>query len=147
MAAPDPDTQLQIERLLYRYALGADQRDGALLAGCFAPGCRIVGPGYELTGDLGAIIVAELTRRFAWTQHNVFNPLYELGGGHGGNEATGTVNCIASHVELQPDGNALKHDWYIRYHDRLLRDGGEWRFAERRMDVRYIASGPVTPLG
>ncbi len=143
MSAPDPATQLQIDRLLYRYALGADRRDAAMLGTCFLPESRIVGPGYELTGDLASIIVAELTKRFPWTQHNVFNPFYEVDG----DAATGVVNCIASHVERGADGSVTKHDWYIRYHDRLARRAGEWRFLERRMDVAYISTMPVTPLG
>lgn len=145
MRTPDAATQLQIERLLYRYALGADRRDAAMLATCFTPESRIVGPGYELTGDLASIIVAELTRRFAWTQHNTFNPLYDVD--EDGDTATGVVNCIASHVERGADGSATKHDWYIRYDDRLVRRAGEWRFLERKMDVAYIATAPVTPLG
>jgi hypothetical protein len=142
VSAPDAETQLHIDRLLYRYALGADRRDAAMLATCFTPESRIVGPGYELTGDLAGIIVAELTKRFAWTQHNVCNPLYDIQG----DEATGVVNTIASHVERAADGSATKHDWYIRYDDRLVRRGGEWRFLERRMDVPYIATAAVTPL-
>jgi hypothetical protein len=142
MDRPADIQQSGIHPLLYRYALGVDLRDAAMLAECFAPRCRIVGPGYELTGDIANLIVAELTRRFVWTQHNVFNPLYDSDG----DSATGVVNCIATHVEQQADGGHMKHDWYIRYHDRLVRHLGQWRFVERRLEVPFISSGPVTPL-
>jgi hypothetical protein len=132
----------EIQTLLFSYALGVDRRDQAALAECFVADSRIIGPGYELTGPIAAIIVSELQRRFVWTQHNVFNPLYETDG----DTAIGVVNCVASHVERQPDGGYLKHDWHIRYHDRLIRQGGRWRFLERRMDVPFIATGPVTAL-
>ena len=132
-----------IQTLLYRYALGADRRDQAALADCFVAESKIVGPGYELTGPIADMIVSELQKSFVWTQHNVFNPLYEVDG----DVASGVVNCVASHVEKQADGSHVKHDWYIRYHDRLVRSGGRWRFLERRMEVPFINSSPVHPLG
>jgi hypothetical protein len=133
----------EIQTLLYAYALGADRRDQAALADCFVAESKIVGPGYELTGPIADIIVSELDKRFVWTQHNVYNPLYEVQG----DTAQGVVNCVASHVEKQADGSHVKHDWYIRYHDRLVRRDGRWRFLERRMEVPFIASGAVQPLG
>jgi len=132
-----------IQALLYRYALGADQRDPCPLASCFVAETKIIGPGYELAGPVAEIIASELQRRFVWTQHNVFNPLYAVNG----DTATGATNCIASHVEKQADGSHLKHDWYIRYHDQLVRRDDQWRFLERRMDVGFTSTIAVNPLG
>jgi len=133
--------QLEIEQLLYRYALAVDSRSPDLLERCFAPGIRLSGPGFELSENVAAFIIAELKSRYLWTQHNVFNPLYEVEGDH----ARGVANCIASHVEGGAEGHS-KLDWYLRYHDRLVRHDGQWRIRERRLEVAYIATQAVTPF-
>ena len=135
------EDQFLIQQLAYRYALAVDTHDTALLASCFAPGVRIIGPGFVLEDNIASAVIAGLRSRYVWTQHNVFNPLYRIDGEH----ASGTVNCIASHVE-QADEGPRKLDWYIRYHDRLVKQDGEWRLIERRLEVAYAATVSVIPL-
>jgi len=135
------EDQLQIRQLLYRYALAADTRDVVLLKSCFAPGIKLTGPGFELSKDVAEAVIAGLEARYLWTQHNVFNPLYQVQGG----EASGVVNCIATHVD-KSEGGFNKLDWYLRYHDQLLKQSGEWRLSERRLEVFYQSVTPVMPL-
>ncbi|NVK44332.1 MAG: nuclear transport factor 2 family protein [Oceanospirillaceae bacterium] len=130
--------QFAIQHLVYRYASAVDRRDAAALAACFANDMRLLGPGFEISRDVAEAVIGGVAP-FSWTMHNVHNLLYQVQG----DQARGEAYCVASH--LQSDGNKL--DWYIRYQDRLVRQKGEWLFAERRLNVECTTTVPVAMPG
>ena len=136
--------QLAIQQVAYRYANAVDRRDAAALAQCFADEYRGIGPGYEMRGkgaEIAQQITTTLDQMYVWTRHQVHNTDYTVSG----DTATGTTNCVASHVEIK-DGRHVKLDWYIKYTDKLVKQGGQWRFAERALHTRYTTLETVQPL-
>jgi hypothetical protein len=135
---PTLEDRLAIRQLLYRYADAADRRDAAAFAACFAGGAvDISGPGFAMT-DAGQV-VDTLAAKYVWTMHNVHNNLHEVDG----DRASGHTYCVASHVRAAADGARVKEDWYIRYEDELLRQGGDWVFLRRRLEPGAITHVPL----
>lgn len=144
MNPPEPVDLLAIQQLIYRYADAVDRRDSEQLATCFANEVTIIGPGFELPGkgaEVAGQITASLSASYLWTMHNVHNFLYTVDG----NVGRGTTYCVASHVYRQ-DGQTLKLDWYVRYHDELVKVGGQWRIRRRRLEVSYSTTQPVAAV-
>jgi hypothetical protein len=54
-----------------------------------------------------------------------------------GDRATGETYCLAHHVSSR-DGERTLMIAAIRYHDTFAKTGATWRFAERRLYVRWI---------
>jgi hypothetical protein len=144
MSQPEPADLLAIQQLVYRYADAVDRRDSAQLADCFANQVTIIGPGFELPGkgvEVAGQITASLASSYLWTMHNVHNFLYTVDG----SQAQGVAYCVASHVYQQGE-QTLKLDWYLRYHDELVKIAGQWRIQRRRLEVNYSTTQPVTAV-
>jgi hypothetical protein len=118
------------------YAAGVDRRDGALIAGVFAPDgvlrrysdgtgdtllTEMVGP------DIGPTI-AERIGRYDLTFHFIGNRRYWT---NDDGTAGGEIYCTAHHRTL---ADGTDYVMYIRYNDTYTRgaDGG-WRIAVRRL--------------
>ncbi len=135
---PTLEDRLAIQLLLYRYADAADRRDAAAFAACFAGSAvDISGPGFAMTN--AEQVVGTLAAKYVWTMHNVHNSLHEVDG----DRASGYTYCVASHVRAEPSGARVKEDWYIRYEDELLRQGGSWVFLRRRLVPGAITHVPL----
>ena len=130
--------RMGIEELVYQYANAADELDEQAFAACFAPGAIIDSAGLVLEGDLAGTVMHFLKKQFVFTMHNVQNRRYKIDG----TQATGTTYCLASHVE-EKDGVATKLDWYIRYHDELVKQNGRWLFQKRRLELLFTTTGPT----
>lgn len=136
-----PEDQQAITRLLYRYARAVDTRNVEALAACFYQG-RVTFIDTPVAVESAHHCVEILASMFDWTMHNVFNHLFEVEG----DQATGVTYCVASHVKTE-EGVSVKHDWYLQYHDTLVRAGDDWVFQSRRLQVDYISTVPVVAAG
>lgn len=127
------DDKLAITELLYRYAELID-------AGDFDGVGELLGRG-SFMGVTGAASIAKLfattTRRFPddgntpRTRHLVQNPIVELDGDTAVARSTFCVIQQTDAVPLQPIVVG-------RYDDAFARDGGDWYFTERTVDVQMI---------
>jgi len=61
-----------------------------------------------------------------------------------GDAAAGTTACLAHHVYEDDEGGRRLTVMAIRYEDRYHRDGGGWRFAERRLRLQWSDDRPLT---
>lgn len=135
------DAPAQLRDLAHRYAWAVDRRQGAELAALFTPDGAVRGYGenpIDYTGPerLGAMM-ADLGM-FERTMHNVFNQVFEI---DAGGKVTGMTYCIASHI--MPGDDPVTVDMAIWYHDRFERHAGEWKFAERQLEMLWIENRPV----
>ena len=62
-----------------------------------------------------------------------------------GDRATGESYCLAHHLTIDRDGNRTLMIASIRYLDTFVKQGGAWRFAERRLMVDWTDTRPSTP--
>ena len=135
-----PDTNadvLSLNQLAYRYAHAIDTCDEALLAEVFTPRgrMRVYHPGEDAPFQdfSGPEELAQVPRTMRQahrqTLHQMSNHLVELSG----DEASGTVLCVARHLAL--DGRSAL-DVLIRYEDRYQRLDGRWRIADRK--IRFL---------
>lgn len=139
MAAFDAPPQLR--DLAHRYAWAVDRRQGAELAALFTLEGAIRGYApnpIDYTGPARlAAMMADLGM-FERTMHNVFNQLFEQDE-HG--QVTGMTYCVASH--LLPGDEPVLVDMAIWYHDTYARQQGQWKFAERRLEMLWVENRPV----
>lgn len=70
--------------------------------------------------------------RYSQTMHVVTNQRVEVRGDAG----HGEIYAVAHHL-YKRDGGVRDRTMYIRYQDRFAREGGRWRFRERRLWVTY----------
>jgi uncharacterized protein (TIGR02246 family) len=140
MTQQDLIEQNAILQLLYKYAMSVDARDVEAYATCFTPDVVVSGPGFEMRENVAKATIDMLTSMFEATMHNVHNYSYKIEG----ERATGVTYCVASHIQNK-GGQRSKMDMYIRYHDELVKQAGEWRFAKRRLDVMCTTTVPVDP--
>lgn len=54
-----------------------------------------------------------------------------------GDSATGLAYCIAHHQTIE-DGVQKLMIAYIKYHDKFVKQNGEWFFAERKLMVDWV---------
>lgn len=85
-------------------------------------------------------MVGQVDAMFIKTLHKVHNQLISHGGG---DTATGTTYCTASHVLPDKQGGWQVFDMAICYHDAYRRDGGAWRFTSRKLAVEWVEVRPV----
>jgi len=63
-----------------------------------------------------------------------------------GDRATGQTYCLAHHVSAHDRGRELMIA-AIRYQDAFVKTDGTWRFAERRLYVRWIETRTLEAAG
>lgn len=135
------DAPAQLRDLAHRYAWAVDRRQGTELAALFTPDGAIrgyapnpidyTGPARlnEMMADLGM---------FERTMHNVFNQIFEQ---DADGAVTGLTYCIASHI--MPGDEPVCVDMAIWYHDSYAQADGQWKFAERKLEMLWIENRPV----
>jgi len=133
------DAAVQIQNLVYRYAELIDLGDfdalGDLLGGAEVGAAGSPG---SLTGHDAVVgMFTSTTRRYPdgtpRTKHVTTNLIVEI------DEDADTATCRSYYTVLQQvSGMALQPIIAGRYHDRFARDGGVWRFAERRFLVDLV---------
>jgi SnoaL-like domain len=130
---PDPVDESALRRLITRYALACDRRDGALLASVFATGGVLHGPSFRFATPGEIAKVPESLKRFEKTYHTLLNFLVEVTHDRG----TGEVYSMAHH--LTPLGNGKYKDlvMYITYRDRYVRGQRGWQIEHREVVVEF----------
>ena len=130
----------EIRRLAYAYANGSDTNDGEKYASVFTEDAVVVSPKATITGrDALAKIPAILRSMYVKTMHTVLNQTVAINGDH----AEGETYCIAYHLNAPQDGKSMRYDMYIKYQDRLRREGGNWKFYHRHLVVDWVETVEV----
>ncbi|GLV22904.1 hypothetical protein TomMM35A_27480 [Sphingobium sp. TomMM35A] len=120
------------------YAQGADRKDKQLWRSVLAEDCRIEGPGFVTEGlDATLQSIDALGQMFRSTFHKVHNQMVMIDG----DRASGETYCTADH--LLNDADQLLR-WTIRYVDEWRRDGEDWRFTRRKLELLWEETVPVT---
>lgn len=134
------EDHIAIQRLMYRYANCADNKDYAGFEQVFCDDAVFDFGGREVS-PLPAIQEMMLAlEKYNCTQHCIHNTLYEVQG----DSATGETYCLASHL-LKDGGLTLKVDMGITYRDHLRRTPGGWRIALRRFNLLWSRTGSIDP--
>lgn len=132
----------ELHDLAFRYALAVDTLDAAMLSTAFTQEGAVKGFGenpIEFVGPHGlARMIAQVDASFQKTMHNVFNQTFDRADDGG---VTGHTTCIASHV--LPGEDWILLDMAIRYHNRYSLEGGDWKFAERLLEVMWVETRSV----
>jgi hypothetical protein len=141
----------EIQDLALRYARAADRRDYALFEAIFSEDARLSGhrgdpdttpPYFVLEGRDTIVASMRALERFESTLHVVSNQLVEVDE----DRAHGETYCTAHHI-YRDGGVAMNHTMAIRYHDRLVRTNGRWRFRQRRLAVDWERHAPLREDG
>jgi hypothetical protein len=133
---------LELRDLASRYAYAVDRRDPDLLLPLFTADGGVMGHGpnpiaYRGDARLRQMLIDVGT--FQLTMHKVFNQVFDRGDD---GTVTGVTYCVASHILPGEDWATM--DMAILYHDRYAADAGCWRFAERRLEVLWVETRPVS---
>ncbi|WP_223428908.1 nuclear transport factor 2 family protein [Tateyamaria pelophila] len=144
---PDKDlTKLfderRIEAVLIDYCAYLDRMDLAALSALFTEDCTVIyGDNPALRSQGRAALVTSLARMWRWarTAHHLSNPRIRFTDEY---RAETESHVLAWHEA--PDGRTAT--LFGRYLDRLEKQGGDWRIAERRMDMNGADSGFTLPL-
>ena len=62
-----------------------------------------------------------------------------------GDRATGESYCLAHHLSTGEDGQRTLMIASIRYLDEIVKQNGDWLFAERRLMVDWTETRPSAP--
>lgn len=137
----------EIRRLAPLYARAMDSNVPEILDVIFTEDGVIDRQGVLRNGrEVIRAIPAELAKRYRRTVHKVHQQLITVGG----DAAEGETYCTAEHLERDRGGGFSMFTMSIRYQDRIVRDGGIWRFKRRTLvidwtDVRQVVSESVKP--
>ena len=150
ISADEAADRLAIRELVDAYAFCADARDAEGEKALFTDDTRFVvymaGEGSEATDDLrgreSRTPVFDNLNTYAVTMHLNGQSTVALDG----DRATGETYCLAHHVYSQ-DGERQLMIAALRYQDAFAKAGGTWRFAERRLYVRWIETRTLEAAG
>jgi len=128
-----------IRRLAALYARAMDRNEPQLLAEIFTADALLEGPGFAMRGH-GEIcaIPGMLSQMYSRTLHQIHNQTVRISGDSGEAE----TYCTANHLTAQGRG-ASNLVWAMRYHDRLVRENGHWRFQQRSAVIDWTETRPA----
>ena len=133
-----------ITQCLQRYGQALDDRAWDVFDTVFTPDARIR---YEIDGRAWSVPIEELKtssrelfERFWWTQHVFSVPLIELAG----DVARATCRLIATHVQVNLEGERSRYVVYGTYRDALTRTAAGWRIRDRHLHGVY-SEGELLP--
>jgi ketosteroid isomerase-like protein len=138
--------RLAIRELIDAYAHCADRRDAKGQMALFTADARFLvfmdataaEPTQELHGRESLAPVFDNLNTYAATTH--FNGQSTLS--LDGDRATGESYCLAHHLSAGEDGQRTMMIASIRYLDELVKQDGQWLFAERRLMVDWTETRP-----
>ena len=131
--------RLAIAETLSLYCRGIDRCDPEQLAAAFTPDASIdYGDGAKPIAELIPGLMAGLSA-MRLTQHNISNTIMRIAG----DTAKAETNCVALHLIPSPDGET---ELVVggRYLDRLAKQQGRWRIAERLYVMDWNRTQPAT---
>ncbi len=142
--------RLAIRELVDAYAFCADTRDAEGQKALFTDDTHFVvymaGEGTDATDDLrgreALTPVFDALKAYEVTMHFNGQSTVTLDG----EAATGETYCLAHHVS-SADGERKLMIAAIRYEDTYVRTGETWRFAERRLYVRWTETRTLEAAG
>jgi hypothetical protein len=137
--------RLELRRLVEQYALGADERDAVLYADVFTDDAVLFTNMGEVRGRDALLTIAPKLGRYRVTMHLVANHYVDFAPAEPGgvpDEAAGSAYCIAKHVYEKDDVERV-YVMHIRYHDQYRRVDGNWRIAERRLQLLWDEDHPL----
>ncbi len=132
------EDHIAIERLMYRYARCADQKDYGGFKEVFTADAGFEFMGSSVVGIAAIIDMMHNLDQYKITQHLVSNVLYDVEGG----SASGETYCHASHLQ-DVDGRELNITMGIRYVDNLLLVPAGWRIQQRAFDLLWTRTVPT----
>jgi len=148
--ADEAADRLAIRELVDAYAFCADARDAEGQKALFTDDTHFVvymaGEGSDATDDLrgreSLTPVFDNLNTYEVTMHFNGQSTVALDG----DRATGQTYCLAHHVSAHDRGRELMIA-AIRYQDAFVKTDGTWRFAERRLYVRWIEARTLEAAG
>jgi ketosteroid isomerase-like protein len=126
--------KLAIQELCARYCATIDAQDCAGWADCFTAEGVFESDGWAIRGRAALREYAEAHARHVRCRHMTVNHLYEVRG----DAATGTSTTV---VTLATPGG-YKILGQGAYEDRLVKEGGKWRIASRRVRTDRLVADP-----
>ncbi|MDX6548266.1 MAG: hypothetical protein QOG33_1816 [Gaiellales bacterium] len=138
--------RLAIRELIDAYAHCADRRDAEGQMALFTGDTRFLvfmdataaEPTQELHGRESLAPVFDDLNQYVATMHFNGQSTILLGG----DRATGGSYCLAHHLKVGQDGQRTMMIASIRYLDELVKQDGQWLFAERRLMVNWTETRP-----
>jgi ketosteroid isomerase-like protein len=144
--AAEAADRLAIRELVDAYAFCADARDAEGQMALFTDDAHFVvymtGEGSDATDDLRG----RESLRPVFDNLNTYEVTMHFNGqstvGVDGDRATGETYCLAHHVSSDGGRRRLMIA-ALRYQDSFVKAYGTWRFAERRLYVRWTETRPL----
>jgi len=138
--------RLAIRELTDTYAHCADRRDAKGQMALFTGDTRFLvfmdataaKPTQELHGRESLAPVFDDLNQYVATMHFNGQSTILLDG----DRATGESYCLAHHLKVGQDGQRTMMIASIRYLDELVKQDGQWLFAERRLMVNWTETRP-----
>jgi ketosteroid isomerase-like protein len=138
--------RLAIRELIDAYAHCADRRDAKGQMALFTGDTRFLvfmdataaEPTQELHGRESLAPVFDDLNQYVATMHFNGQSTILLDG----DRATGESYCLAHHLKVGQDGQRTMMIASIRYLDELVKQDGQWLFAERRLMVNWAETRP-----
>ena len=135
--------ELALRRLAYLYARGMDRNEPDIIRQIFTEDAIIESPVVVQKGIEEIIgVPLMLSKMFASTMHAVHNQTVNIDG----EKARGETYGVAYQIKKTKDGLYESLDWGIRYQDRFMRTGGQWRFTHRKLIIEWTRTMPVEML-
>ena len=137
---------LAIRELIDAYAHCADRRDAKGQMALFTGDTRFLvfmdataaEPTQELHGRESLAPVFDDLNQYVATMHFNGQSTILLDG----DRASGESYCLAHHLKVGQDGQRTMMIASIRYLDELVKQDGQWLFAERRLMVNWTETRP-----
>jgi ketosteroid isomerase-like protein len=138
--------RLAIRELIDAYAHCADRRDAKGQMALFTGDTRFLvfmdataaEPTQELHGRESLAPVFDDLNQYVAIMHFNGQSTILLDG----DRATGESYCLAHHLKVGQDGQRTMMIASIRYLDELVKQDGQWLFAERRLMVNWTETRP-----
>jgi ketosteroid isomerase-like protein len=138
--------RLAIRELIDAYAHCADRRDAKGQIALFTDDTRFLvfmdataaEPTQELHGRESLAPVFDDLNQYVATMHFNGQSTISLDG----DRAAGESYCLAHHLKVGQDGQRTMMIASIRYLDELVKQDGQWLFAERRLMVNWTETQP-----
>jgi len=146
ISPPEAADRLAIRELIDAYAHCADRRDAKGQMALFTGDTRFLvfmdataaEPTQELHGRESLAPVFDDLNQYVATMHFNGQSTILLDG----DRATGESYCLAHHLKVGQDGQRTMMIASIRYLDELVKQDGQWLFAERRLMVNWTETRP-----
>jgi ketosteroid isomerase-like protein len=132
------EDHIEIQRLMYRYALCADRKDYAGFADVFCEDAVFINLGKRVASLTAIQDMMRALEKYKHTLHLVQNVLYEV---HG-DTAAGETYCLASHL-FEDNGCEMKVDMGVTYQDRLRCTPLGWRIVRRDFNLLWSQTAPI----